>query len=191
MGQIEKVNKYIVSFYINNIEDLQYDALQKESVEYALGTILSEVEKILILIVLYTCIGKIVPFIAIFLVICPLRMLTGGIHMNSFITCLVVSGLYFTFIIYVSECVKVGKITYVTTILLVMAIAPVQTKNHLTSIKREYWKQKMGAIGIIVAVYALFELVMTQMAMYIQLGLCVYQVELIIAKIINEGRLRT
>ncbi|MCI8792763.1 MAG: accessory gene regulator B family protein [Eubacterium sp.] len=76
----------------NNLGFSEYETAQ---IRYFINTILSEMSK-LILIGLFFCLqGKLAVFAAAAALLCVLRSFTGGLHMEHYLTCLIMSFLIF------------------------------------------------------------------------------------------------
>lgn len=93
---MEKVNsvmkcwlaKKLMSHYTQN-------ELKRCKIEYSIELILTNMEKILVLLLVFGIGGKLEPFLCVFTVLIFTRMFLGGLHMKTYWGCLFFSVFYF------------------------------------------------------------------------------------------------
>ena len=67
-----------------------------EEIQYALTTILNELFKIIILIVLFSVIGSLKYLLFSMVILLSIRLFSGGLHAKSLLGCLIWTTLFFT-----------------------------------------------------------------------------------------------
>lgn len=75
--------------------NLHYDNYQIEQIKYILCSFSSEISKLILLAVFFTYIGKIPEFIVSVTCLLTVRSYTGGIHLNHYLSCLLLSFVIF------------------------------------------------------------------------------------------------
>lgn len=83
----------ITMFISNNSNIRNADDLEK--INYALETILNEILKGIILIILFIILGKLNYFLFSLLILISIRTFSGGFHSKTFLGCLLLTTLYF------------------------------------------------------------------------------------------------
>ncbi len=107
---------YILKLQENKITD----ELGIIKIRYALAVLKSELLKTTILICIFALIDQLEPFLAVMLLILPIRLSTGGVHFQKNIPCFLFSLGYFISAICVLPALQFEKLTY--SILLVVSI---------------------------------------------------------------------
>lgn len=114
------------------------DLLQESDLlkmNYTLQVILGDITKFIILIFIFSLIGKLKLFIIIYLVFISLRLLAGGRHCKNYITCLTATILHFLFITLLSELVpKINETiyleVYIMSFIIMLIYAPCPNINR-------------------------------------------------------------
>ncbi|MBD5474817.1 MAG: accessory gene regulator B family protein [Lachnospiraceae bacterium] len=86
---MKKKLKYILHTSLN------YDNYQIEQIKYILCSFSSEISKLILLAVFFTCIGKVPEFIVSVICLLTVRSYTGGIHLKHYFSCLLLSFIIF------------------------------------------------------------------------------------------------
>lgn len=162
---MRKINEWIVRKYI--LAEMQkgyvYEDSEKEKVSYALKTILSETEKLFLLGMLFLYLGRGVEFVLSIVVLFGVRRYTGGFHAKTIWGCFLVSFLYISLGIWISEQIGitegVGELIYFGSSILIYLTAPLKSENRpvYTSEQRITMKAKgllwLGVIRIVGMVF--------------------------------------
>ncbi|KJS21735.1 MAG: hypothetical protein VR72_09085 [Clostridiaceae bacterium BRH_c20a] len=120
---------------------------QEEVIAFGLELIFSELSKLIILLAAGHILNILIEVIVITLVFSIYRMLSGGIHLDTFWACLLATLASIIFLALLVEPVALGitvkmvgfliLITYIFNVLLVILRVPVGNKNHtITSIEK-------------------------------------------------------
>ena len=138
---MDKLNKVIISKYIYNLIELNYSEVEIASISYFIEVILSEIEKLIIILAVFTCLGKCNEFIIFLISIGSLRIFIGGFHLKTFISCLTFTMIYFFIAIYVLLQMPISNITFelcfFISLVNIITFAPIQSKNRLQLLKDE------------------------------------------------------
>lgn len=97
IGEINVINRlaYTLTNYIRSNSDFtNSDDLDK--INYAIETILNEAFKILILLILFSALGKLRYFNFSIIILLSIRIFSGGLHSKTFLGCLLWTTLFFT-----------------------------------------------------------------------------------------------
>lgn len=85
-----------ITSYIEKNSDIENtDALEK--INYALQAILSETFKIIVLVIIFSILGKLNYFFFSLLILFSIRTFAGGYHCNTTLSCLLCSTIFFLF----------------------------------------------------------------------------------------------
>lgn len=97
IGEINVINRlaYTLTNYIRSNSDFtNSDDLEK--INYAIETILNEAFKIIILLILFSILGKLRYFNFSMIILLSIRIFSGGLHSKTFLGCLLWTTLFFT-----------------------------------------------------------------------------------------------
>ena len=94
------VNKFIARKYLCLVnKNQEYSQLECDKIEYVIKVLLSEVEKILLLSIIFVLQGKFNVFLFCFFMIISIRMFMGGTHRKTFWGCFFFSLTFFQLVI--------------------------------------------------------------------------------------------
>ena len=105
---IGKINNWLIKKYLNQRSELgEFD---KERIEYALGILINESEKILAIVIIFIMICRVEMFLISFVVLMSLRIFIGGLHFSTRSGCFVFSTLFFVTTVFLSEFFYINKL---------------------------------------------------------------------------------
>lgn len=132
---MRKINKWFVRRYISwQQKSYTYEDEEHEKVCFALMTILSELEKIILLGTIFICLGKGMEFFLSIVALVGIRRYTGGFHAKTILGCTVLSFLYISTGIWMSEHIEI--LEKVEDILYIMMACTIYSLTPLKSAKR-------------------------------------------------------
>jgi accessory gene regulator B len=133
----------------NKIEEL-------EQIQYALHTILNEVFKIIILIILFSVIGNLNYLLFSMIILLSIRLFSGGIHAKTLLGCLMWTTLFFTLTSIIAPLLpKLNSYVYYILSLLTLAVIIVQTPypNPKRPIKKKKRKQYLKILAVSFSIF--------------------------------------
>ena len=146
-------------------DDLQkyhnYTDYQIKLVQYALKSIFSEISKFGILVVFFLLIGKLPEFLLAALPLLFFRRYNGGLHCNTYLTCLLASFLFFFVGIvilpsWISVPFAVGLVLMAAMTVLIPLIAPVKSKYHAEVEPARIRKYKLWTLAVMAGLTLLY-----------------------------------
>lgn len=141
----DKLNNFIVRKYIEKTEYAKMDnvdknakmedkwaIIERERISFGLHVILSELEKIILLILVFLAAGRIVELLVAMLVLWCIKIFAGGIHLEKDWQCVSVTFAYFFIVVIVSEYVAIPYIIliiiHILTLALLIKHTPINSK---------------------------------------------------------------
>lgn len=118
------------------IIDENYNATEKEELQYVMVSIKNDVTKILLLAIPFTLLGYLSEYLYATLILFVLRLFTGGFHFNSYYKCLVFSAFSYAIILLAWFYLKAYS-TYLLLLAIPFAIILVWISPTLTAEKRQ------------------------------------------------------
>lgn len=131
---------YILKLQENKITD----ELGIIKIRYALAVLKNELLKTIILICIFALIDQLEPFLAVMLLILPIRVSTGGIHFQKNIPCFLFSLGYFISAICILPALQFGELTYSILLglsILIICICPLAPSEQRPIISRKKYLQ--------------------------------------------------
>jgi len=81
--------------FINKmVENRKDDNLAEIKIRYGLAVLRNEIYKMIIMFIFYLCIGKLVEYIFSLMILLPIRIYSGGLHMKSNLGCFIFSFIF-------------------------------------------------------------------------------------------------
>lgn len=132
---------------------VEYTKEEQEKIEYAKRSIWNEVTKIIIMSVLFAFLGLYKEYIALLVSFLMLRIWIGGIHRETYLSCLLESFCWLLFGILIAKylcAITHPVVVGVLTIALLCCQQPVQSSKRKTMTKSISSQRKL--IGILIAI---------------------------------------
>jgi len=155
---IERFNDYVVKKIIVYLEtDVQRGEEAKQKVEYSLKVVLDEVEKLLILIMVFNALGKAKEFVVAIITIASIRSFLGGSHRKTTIGCICFSFAAIYIILAIAEKSNIvlifEEIIYLLIMLLILTLAPITSNKGINYkyIKKLEFRLKAVSILLILS----------------------------------------
>ena len=146
------INIWIIKKYISKCQKL--DNFDKERIVYALNIILSETEKFIGIILIFSVWGKLASLMISFVVLMSLRIFIGGLHFLKSYQCFVFTLIFFCLSVIMSEFIIVNKaIGFILCCLALVNIvlcAPLQSKHRALVSERGNERLRNGAVIIMI-----------------------------------------
>ena len=151
----------LVNEILENADQLyDFDESQKEIVQYGIQGLLEIGSNILLSVLILYQMHMIPEGIVFFLVFIPVRMFSGGYHMDTYIGCLLFSVITLVGILKVAEFLSFNQVVLFLGVVLMAAIiwklAPVIHPNNPISLERQ---ELMNKLAILFATLLIFLLV--------------------------------
>lgn len=135
------------------------DQDQEEIIAFGLEIIFSELSKIIVLFSIVLIINRLLEVVIITVIFSIYRMISGGVHLESYSSCLIITILSIILLAILVEPLSARlwieviavffAISYLFNILLVIRVIPVGNKNHeITSLRKVYFFKKASFIFI-------------------------------------------
>jgi Accessory gene regulator B. len=103
----------IVDRFVEKVTEIMVlDDVDIIKLRYAISIIVNEVAKFLIIVILFSMLGKLIPLLFTMMIILPVRITTGGLHFNSNISCFAASLIFFLLSIVLLPQIAMERINY-------------------------------------------------------------------------------
>lgn len=143
---IDKVNDKLVDKVMKLIRTREVkDEKGVLIVKYALGSIISECEKFIMMLIIFLLCGKCLEFLVVFMALVTLRVFIGGGHRETFLGCFLQSFSIFVVILllmsYIKIPVMVVLVEYVILFLWIWKVSPIvspKRPNYSMEQRREF-----------------------------------------------------
>ncbi|MBQ3543919.1 MAG: accessory gene regulator B family protein [Lachnospiraceae bacterium] len=151
------MNERIAEVITNKLlYDLKEERLTYIKISFYIETIISEIEKTILLIILFGIIGEIKSFVLIYMIAIFVRRYSGGNHCDTFLGCLVYSTISCVGIVLISKCiVYINNYFVILTLMLHVVImilfAPIKSKFRPKLKGKDILEIKIkGLLGIVI-----------------------------------------
>lgn len=151
------MNEKIAEVITNKLlYDLKEERLTYIKISFYLETIISEIEKTILLIILFGIIGEIKSFVLIYMIAILVRRYSGGNHCDTFLGCLVYSTISCIGIVLISKYIVFINNYFVVFILLLhvvimILVAPIKSKFRPNLKGKDILEIKIkGLLGIVI-----------------------------------------
>ena len=152
----EKINEQIVAKFLFILRTKQQGEVTYEKVKYVLTVFLGEIEKIVLLFIIFSSLQCRQEFCIAFLAVVSLRIFTGGSHRKTMLGCFLQSFVNFLIIVYCGKKFVVVKWCYILIMLLwIMAIwkiVPIQSINRMQYTKEQRYGFKAKSLTTLMIV---------------------------------------
>ncbi len=177
-----KMSEHIVS-HASNLESSQTD-----SIRYAIETLLGEFSKFMILWFLFYAMHLSDLFIISFLVFSSIRVVAGGFHFSSYLTCLIGSFIMYAIILYCHQFIPLTS--YSSYLLIILALIPLYIYAPIIPLNRYDYNQntihvKRFMAAIMVFILFVLALNTNQVKIY-TLSLVVFSLQLLLGGLKHE-----
>lgn len=165
-------------------------------VKYGMQVVFSETLKILFLLLCFGTIGKIPEFLLALTILSLTRTYSGGLHFNTFNKCLLFTTAFFVMNIMILPNISIINSSFIFIIIVPLSIlfmylySPIPSEHRPISSKKLYYKNKIIATVMTVAIYILLYIIpFNEHLKLIGIWTITLQVlQLIIGGIINEKK---
>lgn len=134
--------------------------LESIKLKYILEVILNDLSKIALLFLVFYFLNRQISFIYCLISLIPLRAYTGGIHYKTYIGCLVFSGVFFYISIFLSSHFSPSYfiiiIQLMFSLLIIILLAPITSKNRPTYNKKKIMRFKFFSILIVLFHFTMY-----------------------------------
>ena len=130
-----------------------------EQIQYALHTILNEVFKIIVLIILFGVIGNLNYLLFSMIILLSIRLFSGGLHAKTLLGCLMLTTLFFTLTSIIAPILpKLSPSVYYILSLLSLGIIIIQSPypNPKRLIKNKKRKQYLRILAISFSIFWIY-----------------------------------
>ena len=156
---MRKINEWLVEKYITwMLARYVYQEDEREKVRFVLKSLLAEIEKLLLLYWLFGYLGKGKEFLISILVLLGIRRYIGGFHAKTILGCIIVSFLYISLGIWISERIQITE-EYVEMVYLLCASiiylwAPLKSVNRPVYTVEQKLRMQVKALLYLIIVRA-------------------------------------
>lgn len=164
------IEKFIHNITIACVDKMQgdekYSELKYAKIAFSVEMLISEGSKILIVLMIFAIWGKLYEYVFCFGVLLVTRCFTGGIHAKTYLGCLIMSIVFFGLGVIVKENIQIN--IFVATVMLMiymlvmLIIAPIQSKNRIRFSRRKRYIQKTIAVISAVVIFVIVKYVCIQ-----------------------------
>lgn len=180
--------------YLKNIGN--YNNKDIVAIKYGLAVIKNELSKFFLFLMFYLLVGRTMNFLFYFVILSPVRMFTGGIHMKSNFACTVISFLLSIIPIILLPCIQLHDYMYyllqLFTIMTTIVLSPIKNPNRPITTKLRYKNlKKKASTLIIIANLVLLVLSFNNLKIYYVIGvwtLFLNALQLLIIKFFNNRK---
>lgn len=96
---MERQNEKLVKSMMKFLKTDQQEEIVIQKVKYALQVIVSEVEKLIILLMIFGIVGKTLEFLTAYVAVVTMRIYVGGNHVETFFGCVLYTFIMYAFIL--------------------------------------------------------------------------------------------
>ena len=96
---MERQNEKLVKSMMKFLKTDQQEEIVVQKVKYALQVIVSEVEKLIILLMIFGIVGKTLEFLTAYVAVVTIRIYVGGNHVETFFGCVLYTFIMYAFIL--------------------------------------------------------------------------------------------
>lgn len=190
---MNQLNQKLAELFINYVKKYrELEAIQSIKINYSFCVILSEVEKIGMLFLVFALCNRGKEFLIILTILAITKHFTGGVHFNKVESCFISSLVIVTTIIlcgFQIELLRIQKIfIYLSLLLMSYLFAPIQSKNHLLMSQSQKRQIKAKCIVWIIALYILTEVLQIREEDYVTWTLLLVEIDLLVAKGLEKRR---
>ena len=190
---MNQLNQKLAERFVNYVKKYrELEAIQSVKIKYSFCAILSEVEKIGMLFLVFCLCKREKEFLIILMLLAITKHYTGGVHFSSVCSCFFSSLAIITMIILCGshiELLRIQKILiYLSSLLMSYLFAPIQSKNHLIMSQSQKRQIKVKCIVWIIALYILTEVLQIRKGDYVTWTLLLVEIDLLVAKGLEKRR---
>ena len=126
-----------------------------QKIRYSIMTFITEMEKIILLVLIFELLGIYDKFLIAFISLTALRIFMGGVHKMTTLGCFLYSGISFLTIIILSDIIIIdgwfNEIIYVGMALTIWRFTPVESEKRVkyNALQREHMKLKAMSVLVI------------------------------------------
>lgn len=169
--------KRLSDLIVQNVQDeMSLDHLQTIKIKYAMEVVKSESIKMILLFCFYTMLHLTSLFLFCMVLLLPVRVFSGGLHMKTNITCFIFSFIFFLLSILLLPLILtpdwVDYLLLATSLIIICICSPVATSQKPIVTKEKYFKCK--SMAIVTSILAILILLMLDgQPLYQQCGIWV------------------
>ncbi len=104
---VDEMNEALTSYLIKKLKTEKYGKESVQKVTYSIHVILNEIEKLFVLLILFSLAHKAIEFLLAYICLVSLRIFTGGNHCKTSTGCLLYTGFIYGCIIFAVSCIQV------------------------------------------------------------------------------------
>ena len=164
------IEKFIHDISIACVDKIQgdekYSELKYAKIAFSVEMLISEGSKILIVLLIFAMWGKLYEYVFCFGVLLVTRCFTGGIHAKIYLGCLIMSIVFLGLGVIVKEnsqiSIYVAIVMLMIYVLVILIIAPIQSKNRISFGRRKRYIQKVIAVISAVTIFVIVKYVYIQ-----------------------------
>ncbi|MBQ4530941.1 MAG: accessory gene regulator B family protein [Lachnospiraceae bacterium] len=139
---MERINGYLAKHFIEKLNNYKnYNENQMIKITYAFCVLAGEMEKLLLLIIIFSIVGKGYAFFIIMVALFCSKHYVGGIHMKTVATCFIASLIAIAVIIFMGEKFifqsEQKMFIYILSILLMYFFAPMYSENRVITNRKK------------------------------------------------------
>lgn len=150
------MNSLIDSFIEYNRKQYSFTEYELAKLKYSVQSILSEISKFLIMVVFFAAIDRLFAFLICTVVLLCIRSYAGGLHFETYRSCLIFTFSFFIAIIglggYVLLSPSFIMVAMAISLVLNIALSPIVSKNRPTYAKAKLLQCKIISSAVIVLV---------------------------------------
>lgn len=134
--------------------EFELSKIEKIKLKYSLEVLCNDISKILILLFMFSILGKAKEFIYSTIALLAIRPFTGGLHFKSYMGCLLFTGVFFITSINLNIYFHMDflmPILFIFSCIIILTIAPIKSKNRPRySYKKQLYFKFLGLSIVVI-----------------------------------------
>lgn len=188
---MERINEKIADSFIRKIREYRScDEIQSVKISYSICVLLSEMEKLIGLVILFGITGVMKEFLLILLLLFGTKHFIGGIHMKTSFSCFLITFTFINGIIFMGNHSSFTSgqtvLIYLVSLILTYRAAPMKSENRIMGTTEEKYLIKSKAVLIVGIISVVGNFIKGTAERYILWTLLLIQIEVVVGMILEH-----
>ena len=140
-------------------KEFKLSEIEKSKLKYSLDVIITDTSKLLILLIIFSIFGKLREFVFSTLTLLSIRPFTGGLHFDNYLSCLIFTSIFFSFVILLHNFLPLGSFSiliFVLSFIIILTTAPIIHKNRPSYSKSKRTNFKVMGLVVVTLHFLLY-----------------------------------
>ncbi|NLL82165.1 MAG: accessory gene regulator B family protein [Tissierellia bacterium] len=140
-------------------KEFKLSEIEKSKLKYSLDVIITDTSKLLILLIIFSIFGKLREFVFSTLTLLSIRPFTGGLHFDNYLSCLIFTSIFFSFVILLHNFLPLGSFSiliFVLSFIIILTTAPIIHKNRPSYSKSKRTSFKVMGLVVVTLHFLLY-----------------------------------